>query len=1068
MLDRELRAQKYDVFYDIESIPAASKFPDVIEMNLRQSDVMFVTMDDQWLIDNEGQRRLNSAKDWVRREIELALELGIPIIPLLIDDAPMPSAEDLPASLRELAEIQSMRLRHRDYRADFASILVEVEALAEKKANVEKILGRVREPWSKGNWVQIHKLLSEARSDWARDQTGGSTPPVLKRRIDVSHQLMRAAEAFAQRRFDAALDILAGVPADDAPANVLFSTKVARVGTRVMAAAATGQLEVLESAWEQYLVVKAETIEKEIEIVPGLEELGKVLSEAQTEIRHGQAMAAYQAGRFRQAGGLFRELGDYRDSAKLLAVCEQWLGLFECLGKREWDKGKSVLATLGRTADPELVRRWRVWSTTMRRCVDALDTLGRGPALVDPDVPCPEGECPYAVLGLDSSADSQAIHRVSFALQARSGGMQPRERNAWDTLRHPERRLLADFCAYRVADHQRAARLAQDILSLDGDSSPDRVSGTPRQGEQGAGAQDGKSSRPTAFVIAEQLGEDAALFFRQMNMHDAAINELKRLLKAAPDDPHLLHHLGLVAAAKLRVRDELDENELAALWQTIVWAWGAIFEDDRFWHQWWLELERRRVYQLGQAQISDGRTRLRSHWLDELRAASSGGAEYDLLFQIEMNGARAVAAGGGLPVERGARRVVVGETGIRALGLQTELADWTASFDPECLSKSGFQKQVCLYFSQLAEIATLAGLERHQDVLNAQSALAIAARNEFASRNPGFARLPNGEGLLRRALNEFEEQAQHRLAVDLINESPPRVLDAIVRWRAALATAERLGRRDDLAAEAQNVIAARAAQLQSAETGDRLQQMNNVVDLLVAVRNSDLDGATITTALVDAVLDRALFMANEYSNHEAARNEALWAWSISPGTPRTLCTLYAATISLAREEYNSGQEDRARALLDAAADLHAYAEQHYLINQEIKDWNATAEAVQALLETAEPSPPADVDGSIAKLNEILKDSSLSPSSDALATALAKQAGKDYAGAIELYKRLLEQTPNDQRIRPQIESCYRAWILHLAKCDAPQDEVKEVARQAFASCPHSEMLSDLREFAGEQS
>src|ERR1700693_1562865 len=100
----QLNANNVQVFFDIDGIPVGEKFPDIIERSLRQSDVLFVTIDNAWLTDEDGQRRLNNPKDWVRREIELALELRIPIIPLLIGNANMPHQDDLPDSLRELAE----------------------------------------------------------------------------------------------------------------------------------------------------------------------------------------------------------------------------------------------------------------------------------------------------------------------------------------------------------------------------------------------------------------------------------------------------------------------------------------------------------------------------------------------------------------------------------------------------------------------------------------------------------------------------------------------------------------------------------------------------------------------------------------------------------------------------------------------------------------------------------------------------------------------------------------------------------------------------------------------------
>ena len=60
---------------------------------------------DAWLSAKEktGERRLDNAGDFVRIEIESALARKIPVIPILVGHAPMPTADDLPEGLRELA-----------------------------------------------------------------------------------------------------------------------------------------------------------------------------------------------------------------------------------------------------------------------------------------------------------------------------------------------------------------------------------------------------------------------------------------------------------------------------------------------------------------------------------------------------------------------------------------------------------------------------------------------------------------------------------------------------------------------------------------------------------------------------------------------------------------------------------------------------------------------------------------------------------------------------------------------------------------------------------------------------
>jgi hypothetical protein len=67
--------------------------------------VMLVMIGRQWtkLADDDGRRRLDDTLDHVRVEIATALKLGVSVVPLLVQDASMPKAKDLPDDIRDLA-----------------------------------------------------------------------------------------------------------------------------------------------------------------------------------------------------------------------------------------------------------------------------------------------------------------------------------------------------------------------------------------------------------------------------------------------------------------------------------------------------------------------------------------------------------------------------------------------------------------------------------------------------------------------------------------------------------------------------------------------------------------------------------------------------------------------------------------------------------------------------------------------------------------------------------------------------------------------------------------------------
>ncbi len=115
-------ASKYgheQVFRDIDSTPAGVRFSAWIESRVNQCGVMLVLIGNAWSStkDHTGQRRLDLSKDWVRQEIEAALRHNIPIIPVRVQGAPMPSEDELPPSIADLTGFQSAEVT--DSRWDF-------------------------------------------------------------------------------------------------------------------------------------------------------------------------------------------------------------------------------------------------------------------------------------------------------------------------------------------------------------------------------------------------------------------------------------------------------------------------------------------------------------------------------------------------------------------------------------------------------------------------------------------------------------------------------------------------------------------------------------------------------------------------------------------------------------------------------------------------------------------------------------------------------------------------------------------------------------------------------------
>jgi hypothetical protein len=119
------------VFRDIDSTPAGVRYATWIESRVGQCNVMVALIGDAWLStkDGAGRRRLDSPRDWVRQEIEAALARDISIVPVRIQGARMPSEEDLPPSIADLAGFQSAEVTDSRWDFDIESLMQAIDNL---------------------------------------------------------------------------------------------------------------------------------------------------------------------------------------------------------------------------------------------------------------------------------------------------------------------------------------------------------------------------------------------------------------------------------------------------------------------------------------------------------------------------------------------------------------------------------------------------------------------------------------------------------------------------------------------------------------------------------------------------------------------------------------------------------------------------------------------------------------------------------------------------------------------------------------------------------------------------
>lgn len=114
LVDRlETEFGKEHVFRDLEGIGLGEPFDEVINNALAACEVLLVIIGPEWIDikDSEGIRRLEKQDDWVRTEVSTAVEKGIHIIPVLVESAVMPLANELPEDLKPLSRRNAAKVR---------------------------------------------------------------------------------------------------------------------------------------------------------------------------------------------------------------------------------------------------------------------------------------------------------------------------------------------------------------------------------------------------------------------------------------------------------------------------------------------------------------------------------------------------------------------------------------------------------------------------------------------------------------------------------------------------------------------------------------------------------------------------------------------------------------------------------------------------------------------------------------------------------------------------------------------------------------------------------------------
>lgn len=133
------------VFRDVDGIAGGANFEAVLRETAGAADAMIVLIGRKWVnaIDENGEPRLHDPQDWVAREIAAALDRNIPLFPVLIENAAMPRAEELPDALKPLVRHNAVSLSDSRWSEDVTR-LAKIVAIDIPGSEAERKLRLIR------------------------------------------------------------------------------------------------------------------------------------------------------------------------------------------------------------------------------------------------------------------------------------------------------------------------------------------------------------------------------------------------------------------------------------------------------------------------------------------------------------------------------------------------------------------------------------------------------------------------------------------------------------------------------------------------------------------------------------------------------------------------------------------------------------------------------------------------------------------------------------------------------------------------------------------------------------
>lgn len=130
--------RREQIFMDVDAIAPGDDFVARLEESVGAADVVLVLIGPGWLAatDRDGRRRLDDPADFVRIEIAAALRRDVRVVPILIEAAQMPRADELPPPLQALSRKQATTLTHQGFGAETRALVAALVPLVKRQLSL--------------------------------------------------------------------------------------------------------------------------------------------------------------------------------------------------------------------------------------------------------------------------------------------------------------------------------------------------------------------------------------------------------------------------------------------------------------------------------------------------------------------------------------------------------------------------------------------------------------------------------------------------------------------------------------------------------------------------------------------------------------------------------------------------------------------------------------------------------------------------------------------------------------------------------------------------------------------